>query len=148
MCLTKVALSDSQYKFNGISTTSALKDSYLKMSSAVDIQMANTWLAKIASEQRQRIVKYRPFSYSNYIFNIPRKCTLYNLIYIYIYIFYALKHVGDIFMYIPCVLCSLLSRPTNAHYLYTNNILYIVSTPARFDASASSSGSLNNFHVL
>ena len=45
-------------------------------------------------------------------------------------------------MYVPCILYSLLSRPTNAH-IYINNISYIVSTPTCFSASASSSGSLN-----
>jgi len=37
----------------------------------------------------------------------------------------------------------LLSRPTNAQHTYTNNILYIITTPTRCSASVSSSGSLN-----
>jgi hypothetical protein len=37
----------------------------------------------------------------------------------------------------------LLSRPTNAQHIYINNILHIISTITCFDASASSSGSLN-----
>jgi len=52
-----------------------------------------------------------------------------------------------IVMYVPCILYSLLSRPTNAQhtsiYVYINNILYNVSTPTCFNASASSSGCLN-----
>jgi hypothetical protein len=45
-------------------------------------------------------------------------------------------------LYVPCILYSLLSRPTNTEHTYTNNILYIVNIPTRFDASASFSGSL------
>ena len=54
-----------------------------------------------------------------------------------------------VLMYVPCVLYSLLSRPTNAQhirvcvcvcvYIYINNILFIVSAATCFDASASSS---------
>jgi len=39
---------------------------------------------------------------------------------------------------------DLLSRPTNAQHMYIKNILYVVSTPTRFDASASSSGVLRD----
>jgi len=42
-------------------------------------------------------------------------------------------------MYIPYILYSLLSRPTNAQ-MFINNSLYIVSTPSCFSASTSSSG--------
>jgi len=45
-------------------------------------------------------------------------------------------------MHVPCILYSLLSRSTNAQHIYINNILYIISTPTYFNASASSSGSL------
>ena len=37
-------------------------------------------------------------------------------------------------MYVPCILYSLLPRPTNAQRICINNILYIVSTPTCFDA--------------
>ena len=43
-------------------------------------------------------------------------------------------------MYVACVLCSLLFRPTNALYILTN-YFYIVSTPTRLDAFASCLGS-------
>ena len=46
-------------------------------------------------------------------------------------------------MYVPCILYNLLSKPTNAQHIYINNILHIVSIPTCFNASASSSGSLN-----
>jgi len=40
-------------------------------------------------------------------------------------------------MYVPCILYSLLTRPTNAQhiciYIYINNILYIVINPTGFD---------------
>jgi hypothetical protein len=58
------------------------------------------------------------------------------------------NYVGDILLYVPCMLYCLLSRQTNAHYLYTNNILYIVGTATRSDVSASSTGRLNNVRVL
>jgi hypothetical protein len=45
-----------------------------------------------------------------------------------------------ILMYVPCILYSLLSRPTNAQCIYIK-IFYIISTTC-FTASASSSGSL------
>jgi len=51
-----------------------------------------------------------------------------------------------ILMYAPGILYSLLSRPTKAQHTYINNILYIVSIPICFDASASSSGSLLSFY--
>jgi len=56
-------------------------------------------------------------------------------------------------MYLPCILYSLLSGPTNAKHkkahthiylyihIYINDILHIVSIPTRFIASASSSES-------
>jgi len=47
-----------------------------------------------------------------------------------------------ILMYEPCILYSLLSRPTNAQYIYMFIYLCIVSTPTCFNASASSSGIL------
>ena len=40
-----------------------------------------------------------------------------------------------VLMYVPRVLNSSLTRPTNAQHIYTNNILYIVSTSRCFDAS-------------
>jgi len=45
-------------------------------------------------------------------------------------------------MYVPRILYTLLSRPTNAQHIYINNILYIVSTLVYFNATASSSGIL------
>ena len=44
---------------------------------------------------------------------------------------------------VPCILYSLLSRPTNAQYMHINNILYILSTSTCLNESASSSGCLN-----
>jgi hypothetical protein len=41
-----------------------------------------------------------------------------------------------VFMYVPCLLYSLLFRPTNALYMLTINF-YIVSTPTCFFAFAS-----------
>jgi len=48
-------------------------------------------------------------------------------------------------MYVPCILYSLYPDQ-QMHNLYINSILYIVSTPTCFDASALSSWSLK--HVL
>jgi len=31
-----------------------------------------------------------------------------------------------VFMYVPCILYSLLSRPTNTQHIFINNVLYIV----------------------
>jgi len=45
--------------------------------------------------------------------------------------------VDIILMYVPCILYSLLSRPTNAQHIYIYNILYIVSTATCFDTSTS-----------
>jgi hypothetical protein len=61
------------------------------------------------------------------------------------------RFIRNVLMYILCILFSLLCRPTNAQtytyiyiYIYiNNNILYIVSTPTCFNASSSSSGSIN-----
>jgi hypothetical protein len=50
-------------------------------------------------------------------------------------------------MYVPRILYSLLSRPKNAQHTYIINILYIISTPACFDVSVSSSGSLILYFV-
>jgi hypothetical protein len=33
--------------------------------------------------------------------------------------------LGTILMYVPCILYSLLSRPTNAQHIFVNNIIYI-----------------------
>ena len=46
-------------------------------------------------------------------------------------------------MNVPCILYTLLPRPTNAQHNTTHNILYIVSTPPCFLAPTSSSASLN-----
>ena len=47
----------------------------------------------------------------------------------------------SLLMYLPCILYSLLSRPTNAIYIYIYiNVLYIVITPTCFDIPASHSG--------
>jgi len=47
-----------------------------------------------------------------------------------------------ILMYVPCILNSLLSRPTNSKHPYINNISYMVNTPTCFGAPSPSSGSL------
>ena len=47
-------------------------------------------------------------------------------------IFGILSIVSSFLMHVPCILYSLLSRPTNAQHIYSNNILYIESTPACF----------------
>jgi hypothetical protein len=68
-------------------------------------------------------------------------------------------------MYVPCILYSLLSRPTNAQnthththihtqiytvyiyiYIYIDNILYVVITPR--DYTSIYSHKARNFHVL
>jgi len=48
-----------------------------------------------------------------------------------------------ILMYVPYVLYGLLSRPKIAQCIHINNILYTISTPASFSATASPSGSPN-----
>jgi len=46
------------------------------------------------------------------------------------------KKRRHILMYVPCILYSLLSRPTNAQHIY------ILSNSTCFDTSVSSSGSI------
>ena len=46
----------------------------------------------------------------------------------------AVHFVQFIVMYIPCILYSLLSTPTNALHIFINNILYIASTATCFIA--------------
>ena len=41
-------------------------------------------------------------------------------------------HMLKEWMNVPCILYSLISRPTNAQHIYINNILYIISTPTCF----------------
>ena len=60
------------------------------------------------------------------------------------YLFLALSsavYAADvgIWIYVPYILYSLLSRPANAQ-MFISNSLYIVSTPSCFSASTSSSG--------
>jgi len=55
-----------------------------------------------------------------------------------------------VFMYVPCILYSqFIIQNQQMHNIYINNMLYIVRTATRFNASASSSGSallkLQNF---
>jgi hypothetical protein len=45
-------------------------------------------------------------------------------------------------MYVPCILYSLLSGPTNAQHIYVINNLYVINIATCFKANLSSSGSL------
>jgi hypothetical protein len=44
-----------------------------------------------------------------------------------------LRFSSFLFMYVPCILYSVLSRPANAQHIYINSILYILNTPTCFD---------------
>jgi len=76
-----------------------------EMASKIQIPLSNMFRSQHSSERKRKYNIY-----------VPEKN---------IKIFYI------ILMYVPCMLCSLLSRPTNAQYIFIENILYTVSTPWR-----------------